>query len=287
MRQIRIGLVVIILAVIFIGLNRAGFIFPTQIDLGLIKTSLYGLSIGIAVVAAIWLLETNPKFKALNLVMDSKVLGVIAGGVIGARLFHVISDFHLYQNNLIGILRIFDGGLSLYGAVVGGLLALVLLYRNSSARVVSLLVLYLPLAQMIGRFGNFFNQELFGSPTDLPLGIFIDPSKRPLLNQSANYFEPLFFYEQLFLFCLLVLTSYLFEHEKSNRLISNMFHATWTPLAFYAIGYAVVRLVMEQLRHEPVWILNASFGQVISVIILLIAIFYLVVSGKNPFLRHK
>ena len=119
-------------------------------------------------------------------------------GIIGARLYHVIDHWSYYSQNLPAI---FGGqGLGIFGAVIGGAIG-VLIYaywkKLRPLRWMDIIAPGLILAQAIGRWGNFFNQELYGYPTDLPWGIFIDPVNRVSGYEAYTHFHPLFLYESL------------------------------------------------------------------------------------------
>jgi prolipoprotein diacylglyceryl transferase len=125
---------------------------------------------------------------------DPKVIGQIAvptviAGVIGARIYHLFTGYKWSDGGVVGAFEIWKGGLSIWGAVVGGAIAVIVVGRRRNLDVLELMDAIAPgvvLAQAIGRWGNYFNQELFGRPTSLPWGLEIDIAHRPGATQSAR-----------------------------------------------------------------------------------------------------
>ena len=157
--------------------------------------TLYGLMIGLGVIAATLLARS--RFAARRIHPDTAVeilMWVIPAGVVGARLYHVITD-----GRPVGEwIKIWEGGLGIPGAILGGVAgALVFIRRHDLPRtqVFDAVVPALPLAQAIGRWGNWWNQELYGRPTELPWGLEID---EPLAGyEGFDTFHPTFLYESL------------------------------------------------------------------------------------------
>ena len=130
---------------------------------------------------------------------------VVIAGVIGARLYHVITDYELFEHDLFKAVEIWKGGLGIWGAVIGGGLAVVVVTRRRHMDTLAVTDCMAPgivLAQAIGRWGNWFNQELFGKPTTLPWGLEISPAHRPFGYAQFTTFQPTFLYESLW--CLAI-----------------------------------------------------------------------------------
>ena len=158
------------------------------LDLGFIKVHWYGIIITLGMLAAIWVItvEAARKGEDPNVVSDGAVW-VILCGVIGARLYHVVSSpndgsgsgLQYYLQNPLQIVAIWNGGLGIYGAIIGGFAGLVVYVRRRKLNLVrwlDLVVPGIPLGQAIGRWGNFANQELYGGPTGSSWwGASIDP----------------------------------------------------------------------------------------------------------------
>jgi len=168
-------------------------------QIGDISVNFYGILIAIGVLAAIGiaLIEAKRRSETTTHVVNLALI-VIPLGAIGARLYHVVDKWDYYIQNpelIIG-----GQGLGIFGAIIGGTLGLIIYTRwkkLSTFRWLDIVSPGLVLAQAIGRWGNFFNQELYGYPTDLPWGIYIDPSHRLSRYESFSHFHPLFLYESL------------------------------------------------------------------------------------------
>lgn len=212
----------------------------------------YGLLVGIALVAG-WdcvqraCLRYGYSFKK----MQKMYALIITIGFIFARLWHGITDWSLYVQNPAALLFVWNGGLSIIGGIIGGGLAtMAILFtqkkRTSLGRksltlfvVTDLLVHALPVSQAIGRVGNFVNQELYGLPTNLPWGIYIDPEHRLPSVTVQNYFHPLFMYEIILNLAIAVIL-----WRKKWAI------GTGQATAFYLVFYGIGRLLLDFLRID-------------------------------------
>jgi prolipoprotein diacylglyceryl transferase len=134
-----------------------------------------------------------------DLVVRCSMWGV-GWGIVGARLYHVVTSWDEVPDEWWGVFAVWKGGLGIWGGVAAGFLAGVIVARRAGANVPLLADAFAPgilLAQAIGRFGNYFNQELFGTPSDLPWAVEIDPENRPAGYAQDETFHPVFFYESL------------------------------------------------------------------------------------------
>ena len=164
--------------------------------------------IALGVVAAVWLGGKRLVQRGIGTTDDMSAIAMwaVPSGVIGARLYHVITDWQLFRNDLGAIVQIWKGGLGIWGGIALGTLVGIGVARKRGLPVALLLTCVapaLPLAQSIGRWGNWFNQELFGRPTTLPWGLEVSASTA----QSAGYaagtqFHPTYLYESIA--CLLL-----------------------------------------------------------------------------------
>ncbi len=133
--------------------------------------------------------------------------GIVAG-VVGARLYHVLNEWGYYAQHPAEVWRVWNGGLAIHGAVIGGLIVLLLTARRLKTSFWLLADCAAPalaLGQAIGRWGNYFNQELYGRPTSLPWGIPIDPVNRTIDHILDPYYHPAFLYESLGALAIFVL----------------------------------------------------------------------------------
>jgi len=173
-------------------------------------------------------------------------VGLVLSGILGARLYEVLLiNPGYYGRNPAAIIKIWQGGLAIHGAIIGGLMFLLWFCRRKKIsfwQLADLLAVVLPLGQAIGRWGNYFNQELFGWPTDSFLGIYISPANRPLAFKAEKYFQPTFLYESLLNLALFLILFFLYRAGRIRQ--------GWT-VAFYLVGYSVIRFLMEFVRIDP------------------------------------
>ena len=214
--------------------------------LGPLAIHAYGVILAIAVLVAAGIAQRRwlAKGHAAAELSDLLVWIVIAG-VVGARLYHVITDYELFTHDPLGTVEIWRGGLGIWGAVAGGGAALVILARRRHMDVGALIDSIAPallVAQAIGRWGNYFNQELFGSPTRLPWGVGITPANRPVGYAHYVTFHPTFLYESLY--CMLAF-AVLIAVERRFRLVKGQV------FALYFVLYTAGRFVWEEMRIDP------------------------------------
>lgn len=253
----------------------------------------YGWLLGIAVVAGEWLVLKKARQRKIPTdFFEQQVWWVLLGGLIGARLYHVITDFALYQDKLVSILYIWNGGLSIIGAVMGGVVTLVLLKKLGQLSLslhtyLDLAVFGLPLAQAVGRWGNFINQELYGLPTTLPWAITIEPSKRFAPWQNFSSFHPLFAYEMIGVLCLGASMWWWESHlpnqsaklQKLWKIGSGTFF--WT----YLTGYAVLRFWLDFLRIDRAAVMNFGISLGINQLVMIGVILVGLLALKNKYVR--
>lgn len=215
------------------------------IHLGPVPLHVYGLMIAIAVLVAVKIGEVRWVKRG----HDAKeygdvVIWLVIGGVIGARLYHVVTDYQLFQHDPLRIFRIWEGGLAIWGAIAGGVLVAVVMTRRRHLDLADLLDCAAPalaFAQAIGRWGNWFNQELFGGPSTLPWAIQIDPAHRPREFAEYSTFQPTFLYESLW--CAALGFALLWIDKRFTLAKGQLF-------ALYCAGYTVFRFWMEMMRVD-------------------------------------
>jgi len=227
----------------------------------------YGFLVGIGVVSCILSVEFALK-KLLNGKNESAVLNyfwqlisvILLFAVVGARLWHGVTDFHLYQSNLLDLLWINQGGLSILGAVLGGILGIFFFqwFKKSRAMFSSLywldiVILGVPLGQMIGRLGNWVNQELYGLPTTLPWAIHIDAPNRISGYEQFSTYHPLFLYEILLLAPLSFLLWTVFM-KNSRKIGTGLF------VAVYGAWYGMGRFLLEFIRIDKTTVSFVELG---------------------------
>jgi phosphatidylglycerol:prolipoprotein diacylglycerol transferase len=210
------------------------------------------------------------------------LLVVLFTGVIGARIYHIISSWDYYRANPGEMFGLQMSGFGIYGAVLGGLAGLWAFAKYYKLRFLEWADYVAPgllLAQAIGRWGNFFNKELFGPPTDLPWGIYIPPENRvapglPAEFANYEYFHPTFFYESSLNFIGFLVLFYLARNWRRNRLYGDIFFV-------YGLIYPVIRFFIEGYFRPDAWkIAGVPTAQWVSIILF---VFF----GSLLFVRHK
>jgi prolipoprotein diacylglyceryl transferase len=209
----------------------------------------YALSIIVGIALAIWIGER--RFRARGglpgTVMDVAVWAV-PFGIVGGRLYHVITSPEAYfgaDGDPIAALRIWEGGLGIWGAVVlGGLGAWIAVRRRGIPLppFADAVAPGIAIAQAVGRWGNWFNQELFGGPTTLPWGVEIDLDHRPAQYLDAQTFQPTFLYESLW---MVIVAGILVWADRRWRLGHGQV------FALYVVLYCLGRLPIELVRIDP------------------------------------
>jgi prolipoprotein diacylglyceryl transferase len=215
------------------------------LDLGPISLSFYGILLAFAVVVGSIVVERRWKRWGHDpREWQQVVVIVVAAGIVGARLYHAATDYEKFEGDWLRIFEIWKGGLSIWGGVLAGVIAGFVVCRIKHYDALGMLdaaAPAVPLAHGIGRWGNWFNQELFGEPTTLPWGLEIDPAHRPSGLERFETFHPIFLYESLFLFAL---AGALLWVERRWRLKRGQL------FALYVAGYPVGRFWFEQLRID-------------------------------------
>ena len=170
---------------------------------------------------------------------------VVIAGVVGARLYHVITDYQRFEDDPFKAVQIWKGGLGIWGAVIGGGIAVIVITRRRHMDTLAAMDCMAPgivLAQAIGRWGNWFNQELFGKPTTLPWGLEISLEHRPLGYTQYTTFQPTFLYESLW--CLAIFGALLLVERRIALRRGQTF-------ALYVVLYTFGRFWFENLRIDP------------------------------------
>ena len=206
---------------------------------------------------------------------------LIISGVIGARIYFIFLELPYYLKYPLNMFKPWQGGLAIHGAIIGGALALWLYARKYKLNfwlLASLIVPGLALAQAIGRWGNYFNQELFGYPTNLAWSVPIDLINRPFAYLSEQYFHPVFLYEllgNLLIFIILIIIHLIII----RKVTSYELRVTSYKLLVicYLICYSFLRFFLEFWRiDETPIIFYLRFPQLISLIIILLSLIYLI-----------
>lgn len=249
---------------------------PIVLSIGGFNIYWYGVVLALAMILALAVFLYLGKIKGLKVddILDVATW-LIIGGVIGARIYDVILELPYYLNQPLNVFKIWQGGLAIHGGIIGGLIVLLFFskFKNLNFwKIVSALIPALTLGQAVGRFGNWFNQELFGRPSGLPWSIPIDFFKRPAGYENYEYFQPTFLYESLLLLILFIITFTLVKYKKIGGKII---------FAIYLIGYGLIRFGLEFIKIDatPV-ILNLRWPQFVSLIMILVGVVLIILQNS-------
>jgi prolipoprotein diacylglyceryl transferase len=218
----------------------------STIDIGPFSIHFYGLTLLVAIGAAVLItgIRWTRRGGEWDLIFRLAVWGV-AAGIVGARLYHVITSWDELPDEWWGPFAIWRGGLGVWGGIGLGVVVGAIVAKRSGVDVAKLMDCVAPgllVAQGIGRFGNWWNQELFGKPTDLPWALEISPENRPLDYIDSETFHPTFLYEALWCFAAALL---LLVIERRFRIRPGGL------FALYVLIYSIGRLWIETLRVDP------------------------------------
>lgn len=253
-------------------------IMPSGFDIGPLTVHFYGIIIMVGIIASTFLAQRQANRRGENgeLVWDM-LIWVLIAGVVGARLWHIFTPMpsliaqgittHYYLTHPLEAIAIWKGGLGIPGAMIGGMLALFFFSRRHHISFLAWLDILAPslaLGQAFGRWGNFFNQELYGAPTTLPWGIYIDPAHRLPGYENVMYYHPTFFYEFLWNLGNMALLLWL-SHRHSEKInLGNIF-------LVYLIVYPFGRFMLEFLRLDSSQIDGINANQAVMLVVMIAA----------------
>jgi len=217
--------------------------------------------------------------------VDELVFYSVVFGVVGARALYVISNWKFYSKTPSEIFKLWHGGLSIQGAILSGI-TVFLVYSTVKKNVtfkplqaLDLGAAYLPLGQAIGRWGNFFNYEAFGEPTNLPWKMYVPVAMRPPEFKQYEYFHPAFLYESVWDFLLFLLLTHYMKHYRKN--FGEVFSLY---LCFYSLG----RICIERLRLDSMYVGSIRLAQLLSALLILFGFtLYVLLRGGTIDVRDR
>ena len=256
----------------------------------------YGILMATGIIIAVWLAMREAKRKEMqeDTILDL-CLVIIPCGIIGARLYYVLFELKQYLANPIRILYLWEGGLAFYGAVIGGMLGLVVYAKRKKLSIIKLSDVIAPglaLAQAIGRWGNFFNQEAFGLPVTnpkllwFPMSVKIDVPWNGGFHTfngmpcSNPYHLATFFYESVW--CALIFIFLWFYLRKRLKHDGDVF-------LYYAVLYSFERMFVEGLRGDSLWLIEGTVrvSQLLSALMFVgLVVFILIRAAKEKKLGY-
>jgi prolipoprotein diacylglyceryl transferase len=267
-----------------LGALFAAFPSPSSgdVDVGPVQVHAYGLMLLLGIVAATWL--TGRRWTGRwafwsdprgDLVFRVAMWGVL-GGIVGARIYHVITSWSTVNGEWWEPFAVWKGGLGIWGGILGGTLAGAWVVRRSGESVYAFMDAVAPgllLAQAIGRWGNYFNQELFGKPTDLPWALEIDPANRPRGYELDTTFHPTFLYESIW--ALIGVAVLLLLDRRLRLKPPGLF-------CLYVLWYTAGRFGIELLRIDPTHeYLGLRLNAYVSIVVFVAAFVALVWSQRR------
>jgi len=256
---------------------------PQGIQIGPIMIRFYALIILAGALAAAWLATQEAKRRGKDPEMVWDMLPwLLIGGIIGARLWHVLTPSssnaamglttQYYFQHPLEILKIWKGGLGIFGGIIGGAIALAIYCRAQKQNFFEWTDIIAPgllIAQAIGRWGNFVNQEVYGPPSDLPWAIYIDPAHRLPGFEAVERYHPLFLYESLLTLLGGLLLLYIGRKYKDKLFTGDLF-------LMYLVYYPLVRFGLEFIRLDPSAVGTININQTVMLIVGLVALLILV-----------
>ncbi|MEH1874927.1 prolipoprotein diacylglyceryl transferase [Nostoc sp.] len=237
---------------------------PILVKLGPLSIRWYGLLIATAVLIGVILSQELAKRRNVNPeLLGDLFFWLLIGAIPGARLYYVFFEWSKYAPTPEKIFAIWEGGIAIHGAILGGVLAALIFAKIKQVSFWQLADLVAPsliLGQAIGRWGNFFNSEAFGDPTNLPWKLYIPTDHRPLEYASFDYFHPTFLYESLWdlgVFALLITLFFRSLSGKPRLKVGTLFLVYWP-------AYSLGRLWIEGFRTDSLMLGSLKMAQVVS-----------------------
>ncbi len=269
-----IFVVCVVFVIYFVFSGR--LILPQGFAIGPFTVRYYGVIMASAAGLGLYLsVNSAEKFKIKKKSAEDLLFWAVIGGFLGARLYHVFSSLSYYLQNPLGIFKVWNGGMSIFGAVFGGMLALWLaknFYKASTPflNILNWLAPALVLGQAVGRFGNLFNYEVLGYPTGLPWGMFVPLNFRPIGFESHAFFQPFFLYEALGSVAIYFILKKIFNFQPK------------APLFFwYLLLYNSLRFCLEFTRTDSVYLEGVRQNAAVSLLLAVLAAVFLVYFRKN------
>ena len=256
-----------------------------SIKIGPLELRAYGLLIAVGVFVAVWIWGKRLSRAGIGGSDEatSVALWAVPAGVIGARLYHVATEWDRFSDRPGDIFKVWEGGLGIPGGMLLGIVVGIVMIRRQTMPIPMALWAVapaLPVAQAIGRWGNWFNQELFGGPTTLPWGLEVDPVKALAAGYMPDtLFHPTFLYESLWNLALAAVLVVIGRRWQNKRYPERL-------LAVYVLGYGIGRLWIEGLRIDPTKEgAGLRLNQWMAIVLIVAGIAYLAVravQGRRP-----
>ena len=258
---------------------------PIIFSFGFIQIYWYGFFISVGILTGLVIvLKLAEKYKISKDKIFNLGIYLIISGLLGARIYSVILDFRFYLKYPIDVFKIWQGGLAIHGAIIGGVIAGYIYAKKQKLNfylITDIVAVAVALGQAIGRWGNYFNQEVFGKPTNLPWGIPIEKINRPDVYQSAQYFHPAFLYESILNLINFLILLFLHKKRLNSGKHSKIF-ANGNIFLIYLLNYSLIRFAMEFIRvDETLMILNFRLPQLLSAMLFILSLILLFINSMR------
>lgn len=246
-------------------------------SIGNIVIHFYSLCILLGVISAYFVITREAKRKNINedLILNIIFYGLIIG-ILGARIYYVIFNIDYYKNDILEMFKIWNGGLAIHGGIIFGFIFVYFYTKKNSLKFIKLTDIIVPgviLAQSIGRWGNFFNQEAYGSLVSKELleKLLIPKFIINGMYINNNYYLPTFYIESIL--CLIGFIIMMIIRKKNLK--------KGTITAFYLIWYGIIRSIIEIFRTDSLMLFNLKAAIIVSILCIVIGIVILIVNRNN------
>ena len=248
-----------------------------SISIGSFTIHFYSLCILLGVVCAYFLITGQAKKKNINeeFILNIIFYGIIIG-IIGARTYYVLFNLDYYLNNIVEIFKVWHGGLAIHGGILFGTVFVYLYSKKKNVSFLTLSDIILPgviLAQGIGRWGNFFNQEAYGMAVtrDLLQRLLIPNFVIKGMKINGVYYLPTFYIESIFCIIGFIIMIILRKKELKEGALTS----------FYLIWYGILRLFIEYFRTDSLMIGNIKMAMLVSIISIMLGIIILIKKERS------
>ncbi len=249
---------------VFIPAFSGTLLINPIIQLGPLAIRWYGLILALSIfLSFIVIRKQSWKLGISQADVDDYSFWAIIAAILGARIYYVLFSWSYFSQNLYEAYKIWHGGLSIYGAVLGGIIFTYFYSRKKAYsfwQLSDLVVLGLPVGQALGRLGNFVNQEAFGGPTNLPWKMYVQPANRPTNFMSSSFFHPAFLYEMIASGLIFLLIYKLFGKVRSGSIFLT-----------YLLAYSVARWLIESFRTDSFFVYGFRGDQLVAFAIIVVS----------------
>lgn len=252
---------------------------PILLDFGFIKIYWYSVCILLGLLVGGYLvMRESKRFHISQDFMLNLILILVIFGIIGARLYYVIFNWSYYSQHLNEIIKVWEGGLAIHGAVIAGILCIIIYTKKekiSTFRMLDILAVGLIIGQAFGRWGNFFNGEAHGMATSLE---FLQSLHLPKfiidgMNIYGTYYHPTFLYESLW--CLLGFIIILVLRRRKCWKVGQT-------TGFYFLWYGIGRFFIEGMRTDSLMFATLRVAQLVSIVMVIAGIFLIIFQAVRP-----